>query len=78
PHRSASWSDDEVIERWSAVYGIPALVHASQDTDAPAAVSLIKRCSAETLDQGHRARVGQSAGESGIAVSRGQVFRSHS
>ena len=39
PHRSASWSDDEVIERWSAVYGIPALVHASQDTDAPAAVN---------------------------------------
>ena len=38
PQRSAAWSDDEVIKRWSAVYGIPALVHASQDTDAPAAV----------------------------------------
>ncbi len=38
PQRIESWSDAEVINRWSAVYGVPALVYESRDSDAPDAV----------------------------------------
>ena len=37
PLRSSQWSNDEVVDRWSKVYGVPALIRAAAKADASAA-----------------------------------------
>ena len=45
--RSTAWSNDEVVERWSQVFGVPLIVHrwregAADEVEAAAAVQLIE------------------------------------